>query len=67
MPKNLRWLLYKTDEEKFPYKIYLEEKPGEFLILKVQARWPGPGGNLEFRSCNITYLRNGMCPYFSLT
>jgi len=44
MQKNLRWLLYKTDEEKFPYKIYLEEKPGEFLILKVQARWSGPGG-----------------------
>ncbi len=43
MEKNLRWLLYKTDEEKFPYKIYLEEKPNEFLILKVQARWPGPG------------------------
>jgi hypothetical protein len=43
MEKNLRWLLYKTNEEKFPYKIYLEEKPNEFLILKVQARWPGPG------------------------
>jgi hypothetical protein len=43
MEKNLRWLLYKTTEEKFPYKIYLEEKPNEFLILKVQARWPGPG------------------------
>ena len=43
MEKNLRWLLYKTDEEKFPYKIYLEEKPNEFLILRVQARWPGPG------------------------
>ncbi|NCO24070.1 MAG: hypothetical protein COZ07_07945 [Candidatus Infernicultor aquiphilus] len=43
MENNLRWLLYKTNEEKFPYKIYLEEKPNEFLILKVQARWPGPG------------------------
>jgi hypothetical protein len=43
MEKNLRWLLYKINEEKFPYKIYLEEKPNEFLILKVQARWPGPG------------------------
>lgn len=43
MEKNLRWLLFKTGEEKFPYKIYLEEKPNEFLILKVQARWPGPG------------------------
>ncbi len=29
MEKNLRWLLYKTDEEKFPYKIYLEEKRKE--------------------------------------
>lgn len=46
MEKNLRWLLYKTNEEKFPYKIYLEEKPNEFLILKVQARWPGPGKKL---------------------
>lgn len=43
MKNNLRWLLYKTDEEKFPYKICVEEKPNEFLILKVQARWPGPG------------------------
>ena len=38
MEKNLHWLLYKTGEEKFPYKIYLEEKPNEFLILRVQAR-----------------------------
>lgn len=37
------WYLYKSDDSKFPYTIFLEENPGQFLILRVQAKWPGPG------------------------
>ena len=29
--------------KKFPYRIYLEESPGVYLILKVQGKWPGSG------------------------
>lgn len=37
------WYLYKTNIDKFPYRIYLEEKRGKYLVLRVQAKWPGPG------------------------
>ena len=37
------WYLYETGIEKFPYKIYLEESPGTYLILRVQGKWPGSG------------------------
>lgn len=39
----MNWYLFKTNIDKFPYRIYLEEKPGQFLVLQVQAKWPGPG------------------------
>ncbi len=37
------WYLYKSGITKFPYRIYLEEQPGQYLVLLVQAKWPGPG------------------------
>lgn len=38
-----RWILYKQpDNTQFPYRLYIEEKPNDFLILDVQDRWPGP-------------------------
>lgn len=41
--KGLKWLIYKYDNKKFPYKLYIEESPNNFIGLKVQSRWPGPG------------------------
>lgn len=41
--KNLRWLIYSNPGTHFPYQLFIEEKPGVFLSLKVQERWPGPG------------------------
>lgn len=41
--QHLRWLLYKQESKKFPYRLFIEEKPDDFLILSVQERWPGPG------------------------
>ncbi len=39
----LRWFLYtQPDNPRFPYRLYIEEKPNDFLILDVQDRWPGP-------------------------
>lgn len=40
--RPLRWIVHENQSEKFPYRLYIEEKPGEFLVLLVQARWPGP-------------------------
>jgi len=40
---SLRWLIYKQDSDKFPFKLYIEETPNKFLCLNVQERWPGPG------------------------
>lgn len=38
-----RWLLYEQkDIKQFPYRLYIEENPNDFLILDVQDRWPGP-------------------------
>lgn len=41
--QSLKWRLYKQDDKKFPYRLYIEESPGNFLCLNVQERWPGPG------------------------
>jgi len=41
--KNLRWLLYADPGSRFPYRLFIEEKPGVFLSLRVQEKWPGPG------------------------
>jgi hypothetical protein len=41
--KNMRWLIYSKPGTHFPYRLFIEEKPGVFLSLLVQERWPGPG------------------------
>lgn len=40
---GLRWLIYKTDHERFPFHLLIEHEPGRFLCFDVQDRWPGPG------------------------
>jgi hypothetical protein len=40
--QTLRWLLYKQESEKFPYRLFIEGNPNDFLILSVRERWPGP-------------------------
>ncbi len=40
---NLRWIIYKQHDDSFPYQLYIEEEPNNFLCLNVQERWPGPG------------------------
>lgn len=44
--KNLRWLIYPGKEERYPYRLFIEDKSNEFLELQVQERWPGPGKNI---------------------
>jgi len=44
--KAFRWLVYSEDEERFPYRVFIEESPGKFLCLKAHERWPGPGKNI---------------------
>ena len=39
----LHWFLYKQERGKFPYRLYIEENPDDFLVLSVQDKWPGPG------------------------
>ncbi|MGB9719942.1 MAG: ERCC4 domain-containing protein [bacterium] len=39
----LKWIMYKQEDEKFPYRLYIEIAPDNFLCLNVQERWPGPG------------------------
>lgn len=41
--RTLHWLLYKQESERFPYLLFIEENPDNFLALSVQERWPGPG------------------------
>lgn len=41
--RPLKWLIYKQQDEKFPFCLYIEETPGNFLCLNAQERWPGPG------------------------
>ncbi|MCM8832704.1 MAG: ERCC4 domain-containing protein [Candidatus Omnitrophica bacterium] len=40
--EKLRWLMFSNLNDKFPYKLYIEEYPHHFLCLNVQERWPGP-------------------------
>lgn len=40
---NLRWLMYSNSGKPFPYWLFIEEKPGIFLSLRVQERWPESG------------------------
>ncbi len=38
----LHWIMFKQDNKRFPYRLYIEESPGRFLGLSVQDKWPGP-------------------------
>ncbi|MFN3966338.1 MAG: ERCC4 domain-containing protein [Endomicrobiia bacterium] len=40
---KLRYFLVADNNEKFPYRLYIEEEMNKFLQLRVQDRWPGPG------------------------
>ena len=55
MTKNLelRWMIYKKEDSKFPYQLYIEEKPNQFLCLNVQERWPGPGKKIFCKPCGV--------------
>ncbi len=57
--KILRWLLYQQSDEKFPYQLYIEVEPDNFLCLNVQDRWPGPGKKIYCQPlglCNTVNL-----------
>lgn len=43
---GLRWLIYPGIEKRYPYRLFIEERGNEFLVLSVQERWPGPGKNI---------------------
>ncbi len=45
--RNLYWVLQRTGDEKFPYRLTIRDKDeNEILALYVQDRWPGPKGNI---------------------
>lgn len=43
IPTLLRWIMFKQENERFPFRLCIEEQPDDFLVLSVQERWPGPG------------------------
>lgn len=44
--RNYRWLIFKNDDVKYPYILFIEKSNNKFIHLKVQERWPGPGKNI---------------------
>jgi len=40
------WNIERTDNERFPYRISIEQDGRVTLALRAQARWPGPGGQV---------------------
>jgi len=42
----LRWLIYAQDNDRFPYRLLIEQEPGRFCVFDVQDRWPGPGRSI---------------------
>lgn len=40
------WRLQQTADDKFPYRITLEQDGEVTLALRAKDRWPGPGGNV---------------------
>lgn len=56
---RLKWLLYKQEEKKFPYRLFIEESAGNFISLNSQDRWPGPGKKIFCQSlgrCTVSEL-----------
>lgn len=53
---GLKWLVYKREEEKFPYRLYIEESSGNFICLNTQERWPGPGKKIFCQSLGICHI-----------
>lgn len=50
---RLKWLLYQQDDQKFPYRLFIEESSGNFISLNTQDRWPGPGKKIFCQSLGI--------------
>ncbi len=42
----LRWLIYTQDNDRFPYRLLIEQELGRFSVFDVQDRWPGPGRSI---------------------
>lgn len=42
-PPRLRWLLFESEHDRFPYELLVEYEPGHFFCYQVQDKWPGPG------------------------
>jgi hypothetical protein len=41
-----RWRVFETGTERFPYRIAIVQGGRETLVLRTQARWPGPGAQV---------------------
>lgn len=39
----MKWLMFETGEERFPYRILVQCGKDKFYNFRVQNRWPGPG------------------------
>ncbi len=57
--KYLRWIICENDDVRFPYQLFIEEEPNNFLHLLIQERWPGPGKKIFCRFV-------GRCSYSEL-
>lgn len=44
--RPLRWLIYKNEEDNFPYWVFIEQERNRFIFLKAKEKWPGPGKNI---------------------
>jgi len=42
-PAVRRWLVYKQESDRFPFRLLVEHEPGRFLCFDVRDKWPGPG------------------------
>ena len=43
---DLKWLMFKKEEDKFPFWLFIEREKGKFIFLKAKEKWPGPGKNI---------------------
>jgi len=42
----MRWLIFEQNNKRFPFRLLIEHKPGQFLSYAVQNKWPGPGKSI---------------------
>ena len=39
----MNWLMFKTEDKRFPYRIFIQFEKDKYYNFRVQNQWPGPG------------------------